>query len=345
MVLGFGLSEKLCILGRMKMKAFIEEKHGQLLDALTDVPDDQLDVTLLTECLEVSLSVYDNPNGNRFWDAFSALPEVPSSFSTLDQALVSVHSKTNPPHLPSLESALLGLKPWRKGPFDFFGIEIDAEWRSSLKWDRLSDVLPKLEGRKILDVGANSGYYMFRMAATQPAFVLGIDPFPLYFFQFNAIQKYARLKNLHFAAMPLQKLTMFSRFFNVIFNMGILYHHRSPIEMLRQMHDLLANKGTLILETLIIEGEEDVALFPKATYAKMRNVFFLPTVSCLKNWMGRAGFKSVEVIHQAYTSIEEQRKTRWINTESLNHFLDPTDVKRTIEGYPAPLRILVKAQK
>ncbi len=71
---------------------------------------------------------------------------------------------------------LKAFMPWRKGPFSVFGIDIDAEWRSNLKWDLLQDHLPDLEGQVIADIGCNNGYYMFRMAHYQPKFVLGFEP-------------------------------------------------------------------------------------------------------------------------------------------------------------------------
>ena len=36
-----------------------------------------------------------------------------------------------------LTRSLESLIPWRKGPFSICGIEIDSEWRSDLKWNRL----------------------------------------------------------------------------------------------------------------------------------------------------------------------------------------------------------------
>lgn len=36
-----------------------------------------------------------------------------------------------------LNSILEQLKPWRKGPFSLYGINIDTEWRSDWKWDRV----------------------------------------------------------------------------------------------------------------------------------------------------------------------------------------------------------------
>lgn len=36
-----------------------------------------------------------------------------------------------------LNNILGQLKPWRKGPFSLYGVEIDTEWRSDWKWDRV----------------------------------------------------------------------------------------------------------------------------------------------------------------------------------------------------------------
>ncbi|NNF45996.1 MAG: DUF1698 domain-containing protein, partial [Desulfofustis sp.] len=65
--------------------------------------------------------------------------------------------------------------PWRKGPFSVFGIDIDAEWRSERKWNRLRDRLPDLSNKIVADIGCNNGYYMFRMVPTGPTLVLGFE--------------------------------------------------------------------------------------------------------------------------------------------------------------------------
>ncbi len=44
------------------------------------------------------------------------------------------------------------------------------------------------------------------------------------------------------------------------------------------------------------------------------------------------------------TELEEQRKTDWMENESLIDFLDPNDTSKTIEGYPAPLRAILTAK-
>ena len=40
---------------------------------------------------------------------------------------------------------------------------------------------------------------------------------------------------------------------------------------------------------------------------------------------------------------EEQRQTAWMTFESYRDFVDPHDPSLTVEGYPAPWRVYVKA--
>ena len=45
-----------------------------------------------------------------------------------------------------------------------FGVDIDTEWRSDWKWDRIEPHLGvSLEGKVVADIGCANGYFMFRM--------------------------------------------------------------------------------------------------------------------------------------------------------------------------------------
>jgi tRNA (mo5U34)-methyltransferase len=98
-----------------------------------------------------------------------------------------------------------------------------------------------------------------------------------------------------------------------------------------------------VLENLIIDTRDNLCLFPKDRYAKMRNVFFIPDLLVMESWLLRAGFTDIRCVDVTRTSMEEQRKTPWIQTESLKDFLDPHDPDKTVEGYPAPVRAIFTA--
>jgi tRNA (mo5U34)-methyltransferase len=239
------------------------------------------------------------------------------------------------------------LIPWRKGPFTLFGELIDAEWRSDFKWERLKEHLDDMQDKKILDIGCNNGYFMFKMAEENPELVLGIDPVLDYKTQFEFIQNYIKNPNLHFELFGVEHLPYFKDLFDIVFSMGIIYHHRHPLEQLINIRESLVPGGQMILETIGIPGEDSIALFPEDRYAKMRNVFFVPTLSCLINWTKKAKFTDVEVISSTPLTPDEQRLTPWCPPphQSLEDFLDPNDKSKTFEGHPAPMRFCIKARR
>ncbi len=203
--------------------------------------------------------------------------------------------------------------------------------------------LPDLKGKRILDIGSSNGYYMFRMAAQNPLMVLGLEPQSSFYFQYLAIQKLLNQDNVYCLPIPHDQLPRLDKYFDLIFCMGVLYHRKSPIEMLKSICDSMRPGGQLVLENLILESKSNLCLFPKDRYAKMRNVFFIPDLLAMEAMLERAGFSNIRCVDISKTSLEEQRKTKWIQTETLKDFLDPNDHNKTIEGYPAPVRAIFMA--
>ncbi|MEM0909699.1 MAG: tRNA 5-methoxyuridine(34)/uridine 5-oxyacetic acid(34) synthase CmoB [Pseudomonadota bacterium] len=243
-----------------------------------------------------------------------------------------------------LRNVLKCYMPWRKGPYSLFGIDIDTEWRSDFKWQRIAPHLPDLYEKRVLDVGCGSGYHLFRMQQSGASQVIGIDPTTLFFYQFLIFKGYLPDINIHFLPLPLEKLPDTASF-DVVFCMGVLYHRQDPLGFLKSLKNQLNNNGQLIIETLIIEGNANHMLTPIDRYAQMRNVFFIPSASMLQIWLKKVGFKQISMIEQNYTSIEEQRRTEWMKNHSLVDFLNPNDHRLTIEGYQAPLRATFIASK
>ena len=289
----------------------------------------------------------DNPSGNAFYfnSALQDLPDLTPTQVKLSgsKIIIGRREDVSEQSYQRLEENLYRLCPWRKGPFRVFGVDIDSEWQSWMKWDRFQNVLPDLAGKKILDIGASNGYYMFRAAAGDPLLVLGVEPQHSFYYQYLALQKYLGLDNLFCIPAGFERLPSIDRFFDLVFCMGILYHRKSPIEMLTGIRRMLRPGGMLVLDNLVLESSEGMCLFPESRYAKMRNVFFIPDLKCMESWLLRAGFSSVSCVDVTKTTKEEQRKTDWIQTESLADFLDPVDPHRTVEGYPAPVRAVFTA--
>jgi tRNA (mo5U34)-methyltransferase len=305
----------------------------------------KLDLSVIEKALQAIYPNFTNPDAMRFDQVLRELPDLSADQVVIDDIIKIIKNNCSDQEKEVVKQQFRKLIPWRKGPYKIFDTLVDAEWQSFYKWQRLKEFLPDLQHKTILDIGANSGYYMFKMLPFEPKLVIGIDPKPLFFYQFSALNKYIKAKNLCYLPFKTDHLSNFLHFFNVIFCMGILYHQRSPLDLLLKIKESLRRTGTLVLETLTIPGEEETILFSKERYAKMRNVYFIPSKSALLNMVTRLGFKNARIVSTVITTVLEQRKTAWMTHESLADFLDPNNNSKTIEGYPAPERSILIATK
>ncbi len=280
----------------------------------------------------------------RWRAALAALPSLKAETIDLDTNAITASGQVDDGTRRELEAALRSLHPWRKGPFSLFGVDIDTEWRSDFKWDRLSGAIDPLEGRRVLDVGCGSGYHCWRMKGAGAAEVIGIDPTPLFVLQFKAIQHYLNIDSVHVLPLALEQLPPKLKSFDTTFSMGVLYHRRSPMDHLTDLRDTLAPGGQLVLETLVVEGGEDTVFVPPDRYARMGNVWFLPSPAALMKWMSKTGFIDVELVDLNQTTMAEQRSTEWMTFYSLSNFLDSDDHNKTVEGHPAPRRAIITAR-
>jgi tRNA (mo5U34)-methyltransferase len=283
----------------------------------------------------------------RWQQVLDSLPQLSADQSNLASPFVSVSSQTplDDAGKAALTSTLKKLHPWRKGPYNIHGVEINTEWRSDWKWERLIPHLSPLADRLVLDVGCGNGYHCWRMAAEGTRLVIGIDPTQLFLAQFLAIEHFlGKAHPVHLLPLGIESVPRNLRAFDTVFSMGVLYHRRSPIDHLLELKGCLRQGGELVLETLVIEGGDLEALLPGERYAKMRNVWFIPSPRNLVSWLERCGFTDVRVVDVNTTSMEEQRATEWMQFESLSDYLDPEDRAKTVEGYPAPRRAIVIAR-
>ena len=243
---------------------------------------------------------------------------------------------------PGLEAGLRALQPWRKGPFDLYGVHIDSEWRSDLKFARLLAAGVDFSGKHVLDVGCGNGYYLYRALGAGAKMALGLDPSWHYLAQYLALERL--LGTQHCAYLPLTLDDCAPTGFDLTLSMGVLYHRRDPLQHLAQLRDTLRDGGQLILETLVIDGDAQTVLVPPDRYAGMRNVWFLPSVAALHRWLARLGFAIAYSGETVATTSAEQRATSWIDRHSLADFMN-ADFSATIEGLPPPQRVIIVAQK
>lgn len=306
-----------------------------------------------------------NPPGRhgdlpKWLDILATLPNLEASTITLNRDAIEIGRPEDlqPQQAERLRDALRALSPWRKGPYELFGVYIDTEWRSDWKWNRVRPHISALANRRVLDVGCGTGYHCWRMLGDGADYVLGIDPSMRFVVQNAAIQYYAKDSRFDFAPLGIEDMPEDLPIFDSVFSMGVLYHRRHPINHLLELKSLLTANGELVLETLIFDEDELAqskhpasansatgVLRPESRYAQMRNVWSIMTVPRILELLEQAGFRNARCVDQNLTSLQEQRRTEWMQYHSLQEFLDPDDRSLTIEGYPAPKRGLFIADK
>ncbi len=284
--------------------------------------------------------------GRDWLETIAALPRVDGADVDIDATIrIGAESDFDDAERDALRRRLVTLQPWRKGPFEFFGVLVDSEWRSDWKWNRVAPHLSPVVGRTVLDVGCGNGYYGWRMCAAGARCVIGIDPTLVHVMQYLAGLRYLAPARPEFvnAVLParLEDAPIVPAF-DTVFSMGVLYHRRDPLEHLRALRAMLRSGGELVLETLIVTDATSV-LTPTDRYARMRNVWQIPDRDTLLRWLEGVGFRAPRIVDVTPTTTAEQRTTQWMPFESLAQALDPADPSRTIEGYPAPVRAVVIA--
>lgn len=308
---------------------------------------DKIEYRKIRDILRERKSFLHRKDCGPLWKALENQPRLRASFRDYGNGIVKIGSsdEVNANQKRTINSQLKAFISWRKGPFEIFGNYVDSEWRSDFKWERILPHINNMKGKRICDVGCNNGYYMFRMAHHKPELVLGIDPIHRYKFTFEYLQNFAREPNLYMETLGFEHLGLFKNFFDIIFLLGIVYHHRNPLEVLMNAWEALKDHGQLIVDSMAVPGNEPFALFPGRRYAKAPGVWFLPTEKCLTNWIDRCHFAKIKCIFNEELSENEQRRTPWAPHESLREFLDPENPALTVEGFPRPRRIYMVAIK
>jgi len=328
-------------LNKITMFEYFLNDYKKIIDNINETPLKQWRDFLIDD-IQKKLKKSENKNTERWMEGFNSLPKINPSEFIVNNGVVSFGENGNQ---DKIKTNLMKIMPWRKGPYNINGVEIDTEWRSDIKWERLKNKISSLEGRAVLDIGTGNGYHLWRMLDEGAEFVVGVEPFMISIIQFYAIKHFSKdvpMVNLPFT---LEELPSKLESFDTVFSMGVLYHSKSPIDHILKLKDTLKVGGELVLETIIIDDDYAPVLVPDNRYTKMRNVWFIPSPKELTKWLKKCGFTDIKCIDISRTTTEEQRKTEWMEFESLSDFLDKDNPELTIEGYPAPKRGIFVAKK
>lgn len=285
----------------------------------------------------IKLACLNHGDLNGWLDSLNSLPDLENAQLHTQESLV-VKAEYEKSDLAQIENAVKALIPWRKGPLNIVSVQIDSEWRSDMKWDRIVDHIDWSD-KTVLDIGCGNGYFGFRAIGAGASSVLGLDSSILFVMQAAFVNWFAKSQNV---VLPQRfgQDSMHGRF-DIVLSMGVIYHQRDQQAHVNELAKVCESGGEVVLESII--SDED--LVPCDRYAGMKNIWCVPSITSLQRMLERANFLGVRVVDISTTTVNEQRTTQHMPFQSLVNVLNPNDPSRTIEGYAAPKRAVLIARK
>ncbi len=109
------------------------------------------------------------------------------------------------------------------------------------KWEGFAHVLPEdLEGRSVLEIGCNAGFYALEMKRRGAGEVVAIDHDERYLEQARLAAR-ERGQQIDFRKMSVYQVAQLRRRFDLVLFMGVFYHLRHPLLALDLIHEHVAD--------------------------------------------------------------------------------------------------------
>ncbi|MBV9561432.1 MAG: TIGR04290 family methyltransferase [Bradyrhizobium sp.] len=180
-----------------------------------------------------------------------------------------------------------------------------------VKWRRFSRIIPdRLEGKSVLDIGCNAGFYAMEMKRRGAERVLGLDTDDEYLAQARFAADVSRLK-IEFRKLSAYDVGSLGERFDLVIFMGVLYHLRHPLLALDLIHEHVARDLLLFQSMLRGQGRVDpvdenydfwtTEQFDSPGYPKLHFIereyaddptnWWAPNRACAEAMLRSAGFK------------------------------------------------------
>jgi SAM-dependent methyltransferase len=178
----------------------------------------------------------------RFDQVVRFSPDLPSELSTDKREQLATRAEE--------------LQPWLQGPFLLGGdLLVGGAWRTDQRWIGLSDQLPDVQGKRVLDVGSNAGYDPFMFHLRGAEYILACEPFEFH-------EQALFLESLYKTGIDFQRLgwqdldPARQGSFDLVHCHGVLYHEAHPMLMLQRLRAMLAPEGQMLFGSMMLASPE-----------------------------------------------------------------------------------------
>ena len=177
-----------------------------------------------------------------------------------------------------------------------------------------------LEGKRVLDLGCNSGFWSLQCALLG-AQVVGIDARPELIAQANFLKKITGTKSVEFRQLDFWSISAegLGGRFDVVLNLGLLYHLAEPVAALRLTRQLARE---LVLVDTALHPVEDCVLYlmwEEAVDIRMAvrsGMVAVPTRRAMNLMLRHVGFSHLNEIPVRTTDLPEEylmdRRASWL---------------------------------
>jgi len=119
----------------------------------------------------------------------------------------------------------------------------------AVKWRRFADAIATdLNGKSVLDIGCNAGFYSLEMKRRGAARVLGLDCDDEYLAQARFAAEVSGL-DIEFRRMSVYDVGALGEKFDIVLFLGVLYHLRHPLLALDLIHEHVA-RAVLVFQSM-----------------------------------------------------------------------------------------------